>query len=212
MKHFSVLVRRSTACTRGLLLLIVALAFGSVGPAAAQTVSVRGNVGAAFFRSPEPTKQLLHSGSNLGLEASLRVTRGLSITLEGTYDSFTLNEENALLYNQGGSDKSFLGGALGLRYTLVNNSDAHPYIGLGGGIYKVRNTDPKQVNGNELVATENSLENIEEGVHIALGSTFRIDETFAVFAEPRYVFFDINRGVGDAVRYFTVRLGMDVTL
>lgn len=212
MKHISPLFQHATTYVRTLVVVIV-LALGSIGPATAQTVSVRGNVGAAFFRSPELTRQLLHSGSNLGVEASLRVTRGLSITMEGTYDSFTLNEENALLYNRGGSDKSFLGGALGLRYTLVNSSDAHPYIGVGGGIYKVRNTDRKRYTENEqLTSASKSLENVEEGAHIALGSLFRINETYAVFAEPRYVFFDFNRGIGDAVRYFTLRLGMDVTL
>lgn len=199
----------SAACT---LLLGVTLAFGTSTPAVAQSVSIRGNVGATFFRSPETTRRILHSGSDLGLEVSLRLTRGLSVTMEGTYDSFTLNEENAQLYNQDGSDKSFLGGALGLRYTLVNSTDAHPYLALGGGIYKVRNTNRKQVRDNALISDGNGLETVEEGMHIALGSLFRIDDTYAVFAEPRYVFFDFNQGVGDAVRYFTLRLGMDVTL
>lgn len=196
-----------------LVLFAAVFAFGGASQAVAQTVTVRGNVGATFFRSPDATKRILHSGSGLGIETSLRVTRGLSLTLEGTYSGFSLNEENARLYSQDGGDVSVLGGALGLRYTLVNSTDAHPYLALGGGIYRLRNTNRKQVTGNDTLApTNESSQSIEEGLHLGLGSSFRIDETYAIFVEPRYVFYDVSQGIGGTVRYFTLRLGMDVTI
>lgn len=189
---------------------------GSAPPdASAQaTVSVRGNVGASFFRSPDLTRELLHSGTNVGVEAGIRIYRGLSVTVGGAYDSFTLNRENARLYGQGGGDLAFVGGNVGLRYTVENQSDAHPYVAVGGGLYQVRRTNRQTVtSGGTLVPNEDGATTaVEEGLHLAIGSLFRIDDTYAVFAEPRYMMFDVGEGVGEAVRYFTIRLGVDVQL
>ena len=201
---------RTTTIT--LLLLIVG---GVVGHAAAQpSVSVRGNVGASFFRGPDLTQQLLHSGANVGGEVDLHVGGGFALTLGGTYDGFTLNEENARLFGTGGGDRSFVGGSLGIRYTFRNRTDAHPYVTLGGGFYQLRSTNRKQYNAEEreLEPVGDRQTSLEEGAHLGLGSLFRLDDTYAVFVEPRYTFFDVSEGIGKAERYFTVRLGMDVRL
>lgn len=192
---------------RQAILFVVVFAFSGLGTATAQTVSIQGNVGATFFRSPEPIKKILHSGSNLGLGANLHVTRGLSLTLEGTYNSFALNEDNARIYSRNGADQSFLGAAAGLRYTFVNGSDAHPYVAFGGGLYQLRTSNHQEIgNGRGDAVTEDE---VQEGIHLALGTQFRLNETYALFLEPRYVFFDAGTGLGSATRYFTLQLGLD---
>ncbi|MFB6249111.1 MAG: hypothetical protein ABEL97_11130 [Salinibacter sp.] len=185
---------------------------GTVGGAGAQpTVSVRGNVGAAFFRSPEATSTILNSGTNLGLEAEVRVYRGLGITVGASYDNFTFNEDNARIYGRSGGDLSFLGGGVGLRYTFLNDTDAHPYVALGGALYQARVTDRKRITQDrQLVDMNQPARQTEEGGYLAAGALFRLDDTYAVFAEPRYTFYDFGGGVTGALRYFTLRLGLDV--
>lgn len=198
--------------TISLLLLVVG---GVAGRAAAQpSVSVRGNVGASFFRGPDRTQQLLHSGANVGVEVDLHLGGGVALTLGGTYDGFTFNEETARVFRVGGGDRAFVGGSLGFRYTFRNRTDAHPYLALGGGLYQRRVANRKQYDTEEqaLVAVEERQTAYEEGVHLGLGSLFRLDDTYAVFVEPRYTFFDVSEGIGKADRYFTMRLGMDVRL
>jgi len=196
-------------CSLALLLIL-----GSVGVTVAQpTFSVRGNVGASFFRSPDATSSVLNSGTNLGLETEVRVYRGFGLAVGVAYDTFTLNEVNAQIYGREGGDLSFLGGTLGLRYTFRNDSDAHPYVTLGGGVYRALVSDRKQVTeeGN-LVDADGTLSIRQEGAYVAAGARFRLDDTYAVFGEPRYTFFDVDRGVGNSLRYFTLRLGVDVQL
>jgi opacity protein-like surface antigen len=196
-------------CSLALLLIL-----GSVGVAVAQpTFSVRGNVGASFFRSPDATSSVLNSGTNLGLETELRLYRGFGLTVGVSYDTFTLNEENAQIYARGGGDLSFLGGMLGLRYTFVNDSDAHPYVTLGGGMYRALVSDRKEITDEgELVDAADDISTRQEGIHIAAGARFRLDDTYAVFGEPRFTFFDVDRGLDNSLRYFTLRLGVDVQL
>lgn len=185
----------------------------SVGAWAQPTVSVRGNVGAAFFQSPDLRSELLNSGTNLGLGADVRVYRGFSIAIGGAYDSFTLNEQNARLYQQSGGDLSFLGGQIGLRYTYFNDSDAHPYVAAGVGLYRGRLTNRVAfTEDGERVEVPERAQSNEKGVYLAFGSVFRLDDTYAVFAEPRYVVFDVSEGLDDALRYFTLRLGVEVQL
>jgi hypothetical protein len=195
-------------------MLAAVLALGlSVSAAAQPTVSVRGNIGASFFRSPETTSTVLNSGTNLGLEAEVRVYRGLGITLGAGYDTFTFNEDNARIYAQSGGDLAFLGGEAGLRYTFLNGTDAHPYVALGGGLYQARLTDRKQITQErELMDLTGPVNRTEVGTYLAAGALFRLDETYAVFAEPRYTFYDLQGGVTGALRYFTLRLGLDVRL
>lgn len=202
-------VRTSLARIAAWALLLVV---GTAGVAGAQPdVSVRGNVGASFFQSPETTSLILNSGTNLGLEAEVQVYRGLGITLGATYDGFTFNEENARLYSRSGGDLSFLGGSVGLRYTFRNTTDAHPYVAVGGGFYRGRVTDRKQVTSEgQLVDASEKVNFTEEAAHLAVGSLFRLDDTYAVFAEPRYTFFNLGRGLTGELRYFSLRLGVDV--
>jgi len=196
-------------CSLALLLIV-----GSVGAAVAQpTFSVRGNVGASFFRSPDATSSVLNSGTNLGLETEVRLYRGFGLTVGVGYDTFTLNEENAQIYARGGGDLSFLGGMLGLRYTFVNDSDAHPYVTLGGGMYRALVSDRKEITDEgELVDVSDDVSTRQEGAYVAAGARFRLNGTYAVFGEPRFTFFDVDRGLGDSLRYFTLRLGVDVQL
>lgn len=195
------------------LFLVLVLALGSNVPAAAQSrVSVRGNVGASFFQSPDRPSELLNSGTGFGLEADVRVYRGLSVAVGGGYDSFTLNEDNARSVSSGGSDLAFLYGTLGLRYTYVNDTDAHPYLSVGVGRYQLRSTNRRSLENGELTRAGDRTTEDEGGVHLAVGSEFRLDDTYSVFFEPRYMFFDINGGRDDRARFFTLRLGVDIQL
>lgn len=197
-------------CTRAVLLTVI-FALGSVGAVAQPTVSVRGNVGASFFRSPELQRETLHSGEAFGLEAGVRVYRGLAITLQGGYDRFTVNKETAQLINSRfrAGDLLFLNGSAGVRYTYVTESDAHPYISTAVGVYRLRSPNWKEYDSGEVVG-DKELNVRRLGAHLGVGSLFRLDDTFAVVFEPRYVFFDLRQGLTDAVRYFTLRLGVDV--
>lgn len=206
-------LRRLPAARTLTILLLLFMLIGMASSAAAQpNVSVRGNVGASFFRGPDLTQRTLHSGANVGAAADLYLGGGVALTVAGTYDSFTLNEEGARIRKRGGGDRSFVGGSLGLRYTFRNRTDAHPYVTLGGGLYRMRSTNQKRYNSGILESVDEEQAAIEEGVHLGLGSLFRLDDTYAVFVEPRYTFFNVSEGLGDAERYFTVRLGMDVRL
>ncbi len=206
------------------LLLAVVVAGGCVASAAAQpAVHLQGNVGASFFQSPGVEQDLLNSGTDLGLAADISVYRGVSVSLQGTYAQFTLNRENAQILSGGGQfragDLSLLGGSVGVRYTLQNDSDAHPYVLAGVGLYRGEQTDSQfygREGGNEPAPTKTS---VQRGFHLALGSNFRIDETYAVFVEPRFTFFEgksdgflISTQDTETPRYFTLRVGVDVRL
>lgn len=196
------------------LLLVFFLVLGTSTAAVAQpTVSVRGNVGASFFRAPDGLSQVLHSGVDMGLGVDVRVYRGLSITAHGGYDQFTLNEETARLFERiEVGDLSFLSGALGVRYTYLNNSDAHPYVTTGVGLYRARSSNRKVFEGGELINRKEKQSFRDIGGHLAVGSLFRLDETYAVFFEPRYVFYGVDEKLTGTLRYFTLRLGLDVQL
>ena len=206
------------------LLLVLALTGGLVSTAAAQsTVHLRGNVGASFFQSPGIEQDLLNSGTDLGLGVDVRVYRGVSLVLQGTYDQFTLNQEYAQTLSSTGlfrraGDLSLLGGSIGVRYTLQNDSDAHPYVLAGIGVYHGRQIDSRFYGGGggEPAATKTSS---QRGFHLALGSNFRLDDTYAVFIEPRFTFvegksngFLISTQDTETPRYFTLRVGVDVRL
>jgi len=181
-------------------------------------VSVRGNVGAAFFQSPEGLNNVLNSGVDLGLEAGLEVYDGLEVVLQGSYDRFTLNSDNVALLDDNlpvgasveGGALNLINGTVGLRYTLENQSDAHPYVAGGIGLYRTELAEA-QVRQGENVLPERSTRG--RGFHLAIGSNFRVDETYGVFFEPRYVVVDTDDSdlqTGTSTRYVTVRLGMEV--
>jgi opacity protein-like surface antigen len=208
-------VRSPSTHLPALLAVVVALAL-STGAAAQPTVSVQGNVGASFFRSPDFASETLHSGVDLGLGVDVRVYRGLSITARGGYDQFTLDEERVRAASQGiqvtRGDISFLNGSLGVRYTYRTDSDAHPYASMGIGGYQLRSSDRRVFQNGQLVNRAEDATETKMGGHVAVGSLFRLDDTYAVFFEPRYVFYDLSESIGGEFRYFTLRLGIDVRL
>lgn len=198
---------------RRTVVLFVLLAFLLVPGASAQPeVSIRGNAGAAFFQSPEGLNTVLNSGVNLGLGGGVKLYEGLELVLQGSYDRFTLNGDNIAIIEDlpvestvDGGTFNVLNGSIGLRYTLRNQSDAHPYVSGGVGIYRT-------VYESEIfqrIATTN------RGFHAAIGSNFRIDDTYALFIEPRLVVINTEESelkTETSVRYVTVRLGLDVRL
>lgn len=202
-------------------LLALLLLFATGASAAAQPIlSVRGNVGASFFQAPSLEEELLNSGTDLGIEADVWVYRGLAVTVQGNYDQFTLNQQTAQLFALDGvtlGDLSFTSGSLGLRYTFLNDGDAHPYIAGGVGVYHVRRTDGRTYVAGGAPGSEPDAETTQRGFHVAAGANFRLDDTYAVFFEPRYVFLSSTSdgilGAGtETPRYFTLRLGLDVRL
>ncbi|MCS3667585.1 opacity protein-like surface antigen [Salinibacter ruber] len=201
--------------------LLIVLGLGlvfSTRVSAQPAVSVRGNVGAAFFQSPEGLNNILNSGVDLGLEAGLEVYDGLEVVLQGSYDRFTLNSDNVALLDDNlsvgtsveGGALNLINGTVGLRYTLKNQSDAHPYVAGGIGLYRTELAEAR-VRQGENVLPERSTRG--RGFHLAIGSNFRVDETYGVFFEPRYVVVDTGGSdlqTGDSTRYVTVRLGVEV--
>ena len=199
------------------LFVFVGLLFGT-SASAQPAVSVRGNVGAAFFQSPEGLNNVLNSGVDLGLGAGLEVYDGLEVVLQGSYDRFTLNSDNVALLDDNlpvgtsveGGALNLINGTVGLRYTLKNQSDAHPYVAGGIGLYRTELAEA-QVRQGDNVLPERSTRG--RGFHLAVGSNFRVDETYGVFFEPRYVVVDTDGSdlqTGTSTRYVTVRLGMEV--
>ncbi|MCS3650784.1 opacity protein-like surface antigen [Salinibacter ruber] len=201
--------------------LLIVLGLGlvfSTRVSAQPAVSVRGNVGAAFFQSPEGLNNILNSGVDLGLEAGLEVYDGLEVVLQGSYDRFTLNSDNVALLDDNlsvgtsveGGALNLINGTVGLRYTLKNQSDAHPYVAGGIGLYRTELAEAR-VRQGENVLPERSTRG--RGFHLAIGSNFRVNETYGVFFEPRYVVVDTGGSdlqTGDSTRYVTVRLGVEV--
>lgn len=192
----------------------------STGVSAQPAVSVRGNVGAAFFQSPDGLNTVLNSGVDLGLGAGVEVYEGLEIVLQGSYDRFTLNGDNVALVNENlslettveGGALNVLNGTIGFRYTLENQSDAHPYVSGGVGLYRTVLAET-QIRSNGSIFPERSTRS--RGFHGAIGIDFRIDETYSFFFEPRYVVVDTDGSeleTNTSTRYITVRLGMDVQL
>lgn len=204
------------AMRRTALLVVIAFAFLGAHALAQPTVSVRGNVGAAFFRSPAGLNVLLNSGVDFGVEASVQVYRGLELKVGGSYDRFTFNEDNVALYNpeldyETGStleagNYNFLNVGVGLRYVFTNESDAHPYLASGMGYYRSTIAQSQSVREGQTTST---------GMHVGAGVEFRIDETYSVFFEPRYVIVYADSeelSLGTSSRFVPVRLGLEMNL
>ena len=203
--------KTSSSFPRTILLACALALAASVGAAAQPAISVRGNVGASFFRSPDLLNEALHSGVDVGVGAGIEIYRGLSFTVRGGIDRFTLNEQSFRRVGfRNGGDVSFLSGSLGLRYTYENETDAHPYVAIGGGRYRRTISNLRAVEDGELVNLEGSRADTRLGTHLALGSLLRFNDRYALFFEPRYVLYDLAEGPGDAQRYVTLRLGVDV--
>ena len=148
---------------RRTVVLIVLLTFALGTSVEAQPqVSVRGNVGAAFFQSPDGLNNVLNSGVDLGLGVGIELYEGLEIVLQGSYDRFTLNGDNVGIIDEeltvestvDGGDFDVLNGSIGLRYTLRNQSDAHPYVSGGVGIYRTVFARTRSDQGDEIFPRE----------------------------------------------------------
>lgn len=216
LPHGDLVMDLSTAQSTGLRVTVLGLLLAlsvNAGVFAQSTVSVRGNVGASFFRSPEVRSETLHSGEALGLEVGVRLYRGWAVILQGGYDRFTLNQETTRLFNNRveAGDLFFLNGSLGLRYTYLNDSDAHPFFSTAFGRYRAKSPNWRVYESGQVVREE-ELVLRRWGAHLGVGSLFRLNQRYAVVFEPRYVFFDLSQGITDAARYFTLRLGLDVQL
>jgi hypothetical protein len=206
---------RSVNCStflRATFLVFVLVLGTSLGVRAQPTVSVRGNVGASFFQSPDGVSRALHSGTNLGVGGGVQVWRGLSVTVHGGYDRFSLNKENLRAFEDETTwgELSYYSGSLGLRYTYRNGTDAHPYLDLGVGIYELTVSNQKTVQGNQLVDEGGTTTDTELGSHLALGSLLWLNDTYALFFESRYDFYNVGNQFFGTQRYFTLRVGMNV--
>ncbi|MFP4227561.1 MAG: outer membrane protein [Salinivenus sp.] len=204
-------------------LLVCLIGLGmSVGAVAQPTVSLRGNVGASFFQSPTVEENLLNSGTDLGLGVDVRVYRGLSVSLQGGYNQFTLNQENARIQIRGplqAGDISLVNVSVGTRYTYENDSDASPYALVGIGLYRGQQTDAEVFGEQGEGGTTESKMSTERGYYVGLGSNFQLNDTYSVFVEPRFTFlqkqsgsFLISPSGTETPRFFTLRLGLDVRL
>lgn len=211
---------RRTAFCIALLLVIVG------GSAVAQpTVSVRGNVGAAFFRSPNGLSSVMNSGVDLGLGANVELVNGVELTLEGGYDAFTLNGDNVALRDENlevgsssdvkGGEYSLINASMGLRYVVDNQSDAHPYLSAGIGIYRSTIAKTEIYQSGRLVQVAGERTTTGMGLQLAAGVEFQINENYAFFFEPRYVIVDTDEegfGLGTSTRFVPLRIGLEVGL
>jgi len=207
-------MRRSTV----LLVFVVFLAASSA--TAQPTVSVRGNVGAAFFQAPDGLNNVLNSGVNLGLGAGVQVYRGLEVVVEGSYDRFTLNGDNIAVIDDNlsvgtrveGGGLSVLSATFGLRYTVQSQSDVRPYAAGGVGLHRSVRARANISQGDETLPRRAT---VSRGYYVGLGSTFRIDDTYRLFFEPRLVIVDADGpdfGTNTSTRYVTVRLGAEIKI
>ncbi|MFB6098863.1 MAG: outer membrane beta-barrel protein [Salinibacter sp.] len=205
--------------TAAVFLILVPFLIGATA-GAQPVVTMRGNVGAAFFRSPEGLNTVLNSGIDLGLGTGIQLYEGLEIVLEGSYDRFTLNADNIALYSENlsvgtrveGGALNVLNATIGFRYLFSHQGSARPYAAGGIGIYRSVLERARIPETNQRLSR---LAAISRGYHAALGARFRIDDTYSFFFEPRYVIVDTNGtelDTNSSTRYLTVRLGLDVRL
>ena len=211
---------------RRIALLAIALTlFVGTRAEAQPDVSLRGNVGAAFFQSPEGLNSVLNSGIDLGLGASVRLYGGLELILQGGYDEFTLNENQVAFFEEQlevgsssrveGGDLSLLNATVGLRYVFRNEGSAQPYVSSGIGIYRTRIARVRAFQDGQSIGQVPERLTSDVGVHFALGVDFRINDTYTFFFEPRYVLVSADEQeleVRTSTRYIPVRLGLEVTL
>lgn len=213
------------AMRRTAALIVVLTLLFSTGAGAQSRISVRGNVGAAFFQSPNGLNSILNSGVDLGLGTSVRLYEGLELVLQGSYDRFTLNGDNVAVFSRNlqvgpssrieGGDYSFLNATIGMRYVYRNQSSAHPYMSSGVGLYRSAVAETKVFQGGRLVQSARARSTVSMGFHLSLGVDFRINDTYSFFFEPRYVVVNTNDrkfGIETSSQYVPIRLGLDVRL
>ena len=213
MRRFNTLFSSGASLGRVLFLLCAVLALESA-TVMAQRISLRAGGGGLVLTRPDDLDSFLGSGTNLMLDLSVQPLPasfpGLEIVTESTFDRFTTNESDLLIFYPGevveevesidGADLSFFAGSLGLRYTIVNaDIPSKPYVSLGAGVYHYRYRPSTFLDATgAIVQTVNSEGEIiglegDEVISTALGwkagfgLDFDITETYGFFIEAQYV-------------------------
>lgn len=213
MQRFNTLFSSRASLGRVLILVFAVLAMESA-TVLAQRISLRAGGGGLVMTRPDDLDAFLGSGTNLMLDLSVQPLStsfpGLEIVTESTFDRFTTNESDLLIFYPNevledvesidGADLSFFTGSLGLRYTLVNaDIPSKPYISLGAGVYhyQYRPSTFFDANGvvvqtqnadGDLVALEGEeVINTAFGWKAGLGLDFDVNETYGFFIEAQYV-------------------------
>ncbi len=183
--------------SRFVLLVAVALLLSTAAAEAQPIVNVRGHGAASWFRSPTEQRSLVDSGFELGLGVGVEVLRGLEVTLEGTFDRFPGNENQLVLnlanlfpnprIRPDGGDVQAWSAALGMRYTYVNDTPAQPYVAASGSYSAYSAQQADVFVDDALFRRAPRAEAMAFGYQVAVGVSFRINDRYAFFVEPRYV-------------------------
>lgn len=211
------------------LVLVCCLTLFAVAPALSQRVSLRAGAGGLVLTRPNDLDAFLGSGTDLMLDLSLQPFSasfpGLEISTIGTFDRFTTNESDLLIFYptvQGqvddidDGDLSFFTGSLGLRYTIVSaDIPSKPYVTAGIGMYHYRyrpgrfldergNVVRQELNGNVFLLEGDEVISTALGWNAGFGLDFSINDTYGFFVEAQYV---VVRN-GEYGRAITTVMGM----
>jgi len=209
---------------RFLILLCAVLALESA-TALAQRITLRAGGGGQVLTRPDDLDTYLGSGTNLMLDLSVQPFSmsfpGLEVVTTSTFDRFTLNESDLLIFyppditaavsDIDGGDLSFYTGSIGLRYTIVNSDiPSKPYVTFGAGMYHYRyrpgvflneegNTIEVRTTDGEILALEGEeIISTALGWNAGIGLDFDITDTYGFFVEAQYVVVR-NGEYGDAI-------------
>jgi opacity protein-like surface antigen len=200
--------------------------------ATAPILNVRGHAAASWFQSPNGQGALVDPGFELGLGTGWEVWNGLEVTLEGTFSRYAGNENELVLnlanlfpgeaLRSAGGDVETWAGAVGLRYTYVGESPAHPYVAAAVGYYaySAQRADVFQATdgGEVLIRRAPAADLTAYGYQLAIGVSFQLSDRYAFFVEPRLVVARTSNdrrvfnctitacdGTGESDRFVTVR-------
>jgi opacity protein-like surface antigen len=204
----------------GLCLLLI----GALPALAQRDVTLRIGAGGNVLTRPDNVDAYMGSGTNLGVDVSIgllpKTLPGLDFVLESTFDRFTTNESDLLLFygsdiNQAteevdGGSLALLSGMASLRYTVVDAEvSSKPYFMAGVGVHhsifqpSTFRDDEGQVivaqtdDGRSVVASGPERIETHLGFTAGFGLDFSINDTYGVFVEGRYIVVR-NGDYGDA--------------
>lgn len=194
------------------LVLVCCLTLFVATPVLSQSVSLRAGAGGLVLTRPNDLDTFLGSGTDLMLDLSLQPFSasfpGFEISTIGTFDRFTTNESDLLIFfprvqNQvddiDNGDLSFFTGSLGLRYTIVNaDIPSKPYVTAGIGMYHYRYRPGTFLDENGNIVTDSfdgtvfTLDGDEVistalGWNAGVGLDFSVNDTYGFFVEAQYV-------------------------
>jgi len=192
--------------------LVCCLALFVAPPVLSQSVSLRAGAGGLVLTRPNDLDTFLGSGTDLMLDLSLQPFSasfpGLEISTTGTFDRFTTNESDLLIFfprvqdqvdEIDNGDLSFFTGSLGLRYTVVSaDIPSKPYVTAGIGMYHYRyrpgtfldengNTVTDNLDGNVFTLDGNEIISTALGWNAGFGLDFSVNDTYGFFVEAQYV-------------------------